>query len=71
MKPCVICGIPIDELTESHVKEGYPERNWWHIHCWNDIHADSPDVAEQMEREYQNSRPQTLADVGMCEADFR
>ena len=33
--------------------------------------AEADNEERVREREYQESRPQTLADVGMCEADFR
>jgi hypothetical protein len=34
---CTFCRKPINELKESHVKDGgYPVPNWWHIPCWNE-----------------------------------
>lgn len=68
---CCYCLKPVDELKDSHVSEGFPDRRFWHIPCYNEAHADAPDEYEERLAEWERTRPQTLADVGMCEADFR
>ena len=69
---CVWCFSAIDPLTESHVEEGLSTRHIWHTHCWNaaqEAVASQEDPDEREDPRYW--RGQTLADVGMCAADFR
>lgn len=38
IKRCGLCRKTVNELTDSHVKDGgYPVPNWWHTPCWNEV----------------------------------